>query len=285
MGWTNYHGHCKYCDGHGEIETYILQAIENKMPAIGISSHAPVPFDCFWTMKQENLHQYLSDIGCLEEKYGSGIDVLTSLEIDYIPDVTGPDFPFLKDIKLDYKIGSIHFVDQFQDGEHWAIDGSFDEFKKGLDEIFNGDIKTVVQRFYHLNREMLKTQKFDIIGHFDKIKMHNATEPLFDENEEWYKQELNETLDCIKENNVIVEINTKSFERNGLLFPGVELFSIMLEKGIDITINSDAHYPEKLQVGYEYVADELIKAGYKTLKEYKNKTWVNVPFTKDGLQW
>ncbi|WP_430931297.1 histidinol-phosphatase [Saccharicrinis sp. 156] len=285
MSWTNYHGHCKFCDGHGQIEEYIQQAIKNNMKAIGISCHAPVPFDCFWTMKPDDVDDYLQQIQELKLKYQSNIHVYTSLEIDYIPGITGPDHPILSDINLDYKIGSIHFVDKFKNGTPWPIDGSFDEFTKGLDEIYNGDIKTAVQRFFQLNREMINTQSFDIIGHFDKIKMHNVTKPLFDENADWYLREVNDTLDCIASKNIIVEINTKLYERNGLLFPGVELFPKLLEKEISVTINSDAHYPDKLEIGYEYVAGELRKAGFKTLKEFVNGNWTDVEFNKYGLLW
>ncbi len=285
MIWTNYHGHCKYCDGHGEIEEYIIEAIQNKMPVIGISAHAPVPFDCFWTMKQDDLSKYFSDIEDLKAKYQGKINILTSLEVDYIPGTTGPDFPMIEALNLDYIIGSIHFVDQFENGEPWAIDGSFDEFNVGFNDIFKGDIKKVVKRFFELNREMIQTQQFEIIGHFDKIKMHNATKPLFDESDGWYLQELEDTLNVIAENNIIVEVNTKSFERNGLLFPGVSLFPKMKEKNIDVTINSDAHYPNKQICGFSYVANELFRAGYRYLKEFKDGGWKNVEFDKNGIKW
>ncbi|GAF03688.1 histidinol-phosphatase [Saccharicrinis fermentans] len=285
MGWTNYHGHCNYCDGNGQIEAYIQQAIKYKMKAIGISSHAPVPFECFWTMKANELGNYLNEIAKLKFKYQSEINVLTGLEIDYIPHITGPDADFLKSINLDYKIGSIHFVDHFDNGTPWAVDGSFYDFKDGLDKIFKGDVKALVQRFFQLSREMIRTQHFDIIGHFDKIKMHNVTAPQFDENDDWYLKEIDDTLNCIAQKNIIVEINTKSYERNGLLFPGVEIFPLLLEKGIPVTINSDAHYPEKLEVGYAFVAEALSAVGFKVLKEWVNGAWCDVEFNKQGLLW
>jgi histidinol-phosphatase (PHP family) len=285
MSWTNYHGHCDYCDGHGKIEEYVQSAINIGMPIIGISSHAPVPFDCFWTMKKERLRNYLSELKTIKEKYKEQIEILTSLEIDYIPDVTGPDF-FREDITgLNYKVGSIHFVDQFQNGEPWAIDGSFDEFKKGIDEIFNGDVKVAVQRFYQLTREMIESQSFDIIGHFDKIKMHNITQQMFEANEQWYVDEVESVLDLIASKGIIVEINTKSFERDGMLFPGVDLFRKLHEKGINVTINSDAHYPEKLISGFNYVAEKLLQSGFIYISEYKDGKWENYKFTKDGIIW
>ncbi len=285
MSWTNYHGHCKYCDGNGEIEDYILQAISNNMPVIGISSHAPVPFDCFWTMKPESLEEYIKDIKNCRNKYSNKIEVLTSLEIDYIPNVTGTNSPLINKVSLDYIIGSIHFVDHFNGGEPWNIDGNVQDFKRGLEEIFNGDIVAAVKRFYQLNREMISTQDIDIIGHFDKIKMHNVDKPLFKENEAWYIEEVEKTLDLIKDKGVIVEINTKSYEKNGLLFPGVEMFPLLFKRSIPVTINSDAHFANKLEVGYSYVAEKLYEAGYRTMREYKNGLWQDIEFNKDGLKW
>ncbi len=284
MGWTNYHGHCNYCDGHGKMEEYIQYAIKNKMPVIGFSSHAPVPFDCFWTMKEKNLSLYLQELDALKKKYSRDIAVLCSLEMDYIPEIGGFN-PILNEVNLDYKIGSIHFMGQFNDGEYWAIDGSFEEFKKGLNEIFRGDIELLVKRFYQLNREMIEKQNFEIIGHLDKIKMHNIVEPLFDEHAPWYRQEINTTLDLIAEKNIIVEINTKSYEANGLLFPGVDLFPLLKQRNIPVTINSDSHYPEKQQCGFTYVAEELYQAGYRYLREYKDGQWIDLSFNKNGLIW
>ncbi len=285
MSWINYHGHSNYCDGHGRIEEYIQSAIDLHMPAIGISSHAPVPFDCFWTMKEKDLSLYLKELEDLKVKYKDKIDVYKSLEVDYIPGVAGPSIVKEKELPLDYLIGSIHFVDSFKDGTPWGIDGNFDDFDAGLQQIFYGDIKTAVQQFYFLTREMIKQGGFDIIGHMDKIKMHNVTEVLFNENEDWYQQELDETLDLIAKNNIIVEINTKSFKKNGLLFPGKEYFSILKSKGIGITINSDAHYPADLQSNFSFVANELLNVGFSTVKEFMYGEWIDVSFHSNGLSY
>ncbi len=285
MSWTNYHGHCNYCDGHGKMEEYIVKAIEYKMPVIGISSHAPVPFDCFWTMKEDQLQNYDNEVRQLQEKYKDQITVLKSLEIDYLPNYGGFNKAVLDNIELDYRIGSIHFIDRFKNGDSWGIDGSLEEFKKGVKEIFNNDIQHTVKRFYELTRGLIQNQKFDILGHFDKIKMHNVVEPLFDESEDWYVNEVESVLSLVAEKGIIVEINTKAFEKNGLLFPGPALFPLLKKFNIPITINSDAHFPEKLESSYGEVAQLLLDAGFTSLREYKNGIWCNVAFNKNGIQW
>lgn len=283
MRWTNYHGHCEYCDGKGAIEDYVIKAIDLKMAAIGLSSHAPVPFYTDWNMPGDKLTAYLEEVETIKQKYKGQITVLKSMEVDFIPDILSPAHATIKNSHLDYVVGSIHFVDQIKDGTHWAIDGPADEFKQGLKEIFDDDIKKAVLRYYELTREMIRTAKPDIIGHMDKIKMHNKTFNLFDEEESWYKDEVRQTMELIAAEGVIVEINTKAFYRSGLLFPGPEHFKLLRELDIPVTINSDAHHPDKLTNGFEEVAHLLKENGIHHLHEFVDGRWQAVEFQKEGI--
>jgi len=276
MGSTNYHGHCAYCDGQGALEEYIIKAIELNMEAIGISSHAPVPFVTDWTMPAYKLDQYVDELEALKHKYQNKIKVYRALEVDYIPGLVGPGNDEIKAANLDYTIGSVHFVGQLNDGTHWAIDGSVDSFKKGLNEIFNGDVKRAVSRYYELQREMLLKATPDIIGHMDKIKMHNKSLNLFDENESWYIDEVHQTIELIKKTGVIIEINTKAYFRDGHLFPGPEHWAKIKELGIPVTINSDAHHPDRLLNAFDEVSEMLFKAGFTHLTELIDGEWVPV---------
>jgi len=283
MRWTNYHGHCAYCDGRGSIEDYVIKAVALNMAAIGISSHAPVPFTTDWTMPGDKLQAYLQEVDDLKEKYKDQILILKSLEVDFIPGIRTPVDTLIIDSQLDYTVGSVHFVDQMADGTRWAIDGPADEFQKGLQEIFNGDMKQAVLRYFELTREMIRTAQPDIIGHMDKIKMHNKTFGLFDENEAWYRDEVRQTMELLARQGVIVEINTKAFYRTGLLFPGPEHFSLLEELNIPVTINSDAHDPDKLTNGFEEVAQMLKTAGIHQLHEFVDGKWEAVAFEREGI--
>ena len=279
MRWRNYHGHCNYCDGRGTIEEFVLKAIELDMAAIGISSHAPVPFETAWTMPGDKLEDYIKEIKFLKEKYKDDIDVLMSLEVDYIPGVADPGSSLVKSCGLDYVIGSIHFMGLLNDGVYWAIDGAFSELERGLNEVYNGDSKKVVQEYYRLQREMIHNSAPDIIGHMDKIKMHNKKNLLFDESATWYRDELRHTFEVIKEYGTIVEINTKALFRSDMLFPGQDCFMWLKEMDIPVTINSDAHQPDLLLVGFEEVSTMLKEAGIKYLHEFIGGGWKPVKIT------
>ncbi len=59
MIWTNYHTHCNYCDGKGPASDYLEQATQRGLAALGFSSHAPVPFDNDFAVRQDQLPQYV----------------------------------------------------------------------------------------------------------------------------------------------------------------------------------------------------------------------------------
>ena len=283
MRWTNYHGHSKYCDGHGEIEDYVVKALELNMACLGISSHAPVPFDSVWNMPADQMENYTNDIELVKAKYRDKINIYKSLEIDYIPEKMSPTHADIKKLYLDYTIGSVHYVSCFNDGSCWEIDGPAPEFKKGFDEIFHSDFKKLAIEFYSLQNEMLENHTPNILGHMDKIKMHNETFNLFDEKEQWYLDQVYQTLQLAKEKDVVVEINTKAFKRSNHLFPGKEHFQFIKENNIPITINSDAHLTKFLTLGFEEVAEMLLATGINTVYELINGEWQPVELVSEGI--
>lgn len=284
MGWSNYHGHCHYCDGKGSPDEYVQKAIETKMAVLGISCHAPVPFETAWTMPEHRLSHYLDTMKDLKIRHRENIELLTSLEVDYIPGIAGPLHPRILNSELDYVIGSVHYVEAFDNGEHWSIDNNNTEFEQGVKEIFKGDIRKAVTRYFNLQQEMCATQPPHILGHMDKIKMHNGVKVHFDEQADWYKNLVYDTLKLATEKEIIVEINTKYYKRAGILFPGPEHFSWMRKNGVMITINSDAHHVDALTSGFEEVAGLLKQAGYQELWQWDGKAFAPQGFSSQGVK-
>ncbi|MDG5800922.1 histidinol-phosphatase [Marinilabiliaceae bacterium ANBcel2] len=283
MSWSSYHSHCYYCDGKGSPSQYIKEAIDKGVKVLGFSSHAPVPFKTDWTMPVEKLPEYLQRIDELKLKHYGDLLILKSLEVDYIPGVTGVNHPLIKNSKLDYTIGSVHYVDKFKNGDHWSIDDSFDDFLKGVTYIFDGNVKRAVERYFELQQEMLNNQPPDILGHMDKIRFHNLVGFLFDEKQQWYKNMVYDTLILAKEKGVIVEINTKYYERADLFFPSKNHFKWMHQNGIPVTINSDVHNPEKVIAGFREAASLLLESDYKEVWEWSGSGFEPVSLTKKGV--
>jgi len=205
--------------------------------------------------------------------------------VDFIPGIMSPHHPDILALGLDYIVGSVHYVDRLPNGTHWSIDNNNSEFETGVNKMFGGDVRRAVKRYFELQRQMILECHPDIIGHCDKIRMHNLVQPYFDETESWYIQEVQDLLKLAAEKQVIVEINTKYFSRKGLFFPSRAHFKFMHHQGVRVTINSDAHRPEALISGFTEVAELLLDAGYRHLWEWDGKQFSPHGFTREGIMW
>ena len=271
MSWDNYHTHNRYCDGKEELEDYIIKAKELNIKTLGISSHAPVPFDAWWTMPNEKLSEYLSELQVLKQKYNDkNFTLLSSLEVDFIPGIFGPANPKIISANLDYILGSVHYTDIFNSGNRWTIDSDGKEFKKGVKEIFSGNYLKAVSRYFMLQMEMIDTEPPHIIGHCDKIRKHNENSLYFDENSKTYLSLVYDLLKFCSEKGVIVEINTK-YLSYGFLFPDNKHFKWMKENKIPLTINSDAHHPNNLTYGFKEVSEMIMAAGFSEVWQWDGK--------------
>ncbi len=246
----NLHTHTHYCDGSSAPEEYVKKAIELGFHTLGFSGHAPVPFENHFAIKEESLKDYVEEINLLKSKYNSELNILLGLEIDFITGVVEDFKSFNDECGLDYSIGGIHLVANPEREGLWFIDGPKQEtYDEGLNKLFDGDIKRGVKAYYDQVNRMIDTQSFQILAHFDKIKMHNKGR-YFQEDEKWYQDLLAECIDLIAQKDFVVEVNTRGIykKRSESTFPGLDALKALKEKNVPITINSDAHKPEELNL-------------------------------------
>ena len=245
-----------------------------------------LPFENAWTTKEERIDEYFNTLDYLINKYKNQINIFRSLEIDYIPGIT-KSFNELRNLyKLDYTIGSVHLVNNYTNpGNLWFIDGPDKKFIEGLSEIFQGNIEKAVGCYYRQIQEMISTQKPDIIGHIDKIKMNNKNR-FFSEDEKWYKDLVKETLKSInlKSNNQksIVEVNTRGIykKRTDSLFPSTGILEQCYMLKIPITLNSDTHKPEELTNCFDESVQLLKDIGFKGIHILNDGNWKLKPFSE-----
>ncbi|MCX6231925.1 MAG: histidinol-phosphatase [Bacteroidetes bacterium] len=278
MQLFNFHTHTHYCDGSAEPEAYVKQAIQLGFSTLGFSGHAPIPFKNEFAIKEVELQNYCESIRSLKTKYADKIKIYLALEIDYIPGFTKDFSAFNTECKLDYTIGSVHLVVNPENNIRWFIDGgNTDTYDNGLQLAFHNDIRTAVKAYYHQINSMILTQKPDIIGHFDKIKMNNKNR-FFTQNEKWYMDLVMESLDIIKSQQSIVEVNTRGLykKRSDELFPSLPILMEMQRLNIPITISADAHKPEELDLLFQETAGQLKEIGYANVMVFDGKAWNEV---------
>lgn len=282
MQLANHHAHSHFSDGRLTPEDYLKNAIDQQLLVYGFSDHAPIPNANFGAMKMENLPAYFQEIDRLQNDYGDQIQIYRSLEVDYIPDLISIDSPHIREANLDYTIGAVHYVDFFPDGRPWGFEASAENFAKGIEQVFLGDVQAALTRYYELIREMVENARPDVVAHLDRIKKLNKGDRFFSEKESWYQQEVINTLEVIARSGTIMEVNTKSFYKKELdeTYPGKWALEIARELNIPVNIGSDAHHPDDITKGFDHAGRVLQEVGYTHTAIFLDEMWQEVELVK-----
>ena len=275
---TNHHTHTFFSDGKAHPAEYAARASELGFTLLGFSEHSPVPFDNAFSFKPSRKEEYLSIIQALKLQYAGRLEIALSMEMEYIPGLSENFAVLEKEYGLDYVIGSVHLVKPSMDGNLWFIDGFLARtYDDGLRDLFGSDIRKAVTAYWHQVNQLIEKERIDIIGHLDKIKMHNRNR-YFTEDEPWYKSLVSETLDLIKSREVIVEVNTRGIykKRADTTYPGIEILRQIKTMGIPVMVNSDAHLPHELDGAYEDARQVISMAGISSVLSFKSGQWIEI---------
>ena len=223
MRISNMHIHSKYSwDCKMELETIAERLIESGIYYAGICDHIEFNFE-----KEEEIMEKFKirnlEIDELNEKYAGKIKILKGAEISS-PHLYPDKVERLSALDLDYLMGSIHKIDRKAKTEEEKKIGTYNYYQEIL--------------------KMIKANQVDVIGHLDYINRY-------------YKQDYSETdtleeiFSLIKENDLIIEVNTSApapKRTNGLYssFPNIEKIEMYAKYKKEITIGTDAHRPSEL---------------------------------------
>ena len=123
---------------------------------------------------------------------------------------------------------------------------------------------------------MLDLGGFDIVGHADKMHYNASCYRPCLLDELWYDRLLHRYFTTIAEHGYIVEINTKSYHDLGTFYPNERYFSLLKELGVRVQVNSDAHYPERINNSRVEALTALKKAGFSSVVEWHGGKWEDV---------
>lgn len=244
---TNYHTHHYLC-GHatGNVEDYVLEAINNNFSEIGISDHGPINADAFKRMNIDQFENiYLKEINKAINKYGHQIKIYKALEIEY---VKGDDDYYKKLLEsLDYLILGCHYY----------------EGERILHEYSTYSLNTheKLERYTRLIEEALDTKMFKILAHPDLFINGYGELDLF--GEECVKR----IIDAVIRNDVLIEFNAggirsnKRFDEEGnprYAVPNDKFWKIVSNTNAKVIVNSDCHNPNELNDEAFQKANELV---------------------------
>ena len=240
----NFHSHTQFCDGKAPMEVMAQAALDCGMGFYGFTPHSPIPIPSPCNMSYESVEEYLAEVERIKGKFADKpIRFFTGMEVDYLGDEFGPASEYIQSLPLDYRIGSVHFIPN-QHGEPVDVDGSFENFKRKMNDLFNRDIDYVVETFFRQSLAMISAGGFDILGHFDKIGQNSGYYAEGIEVGSHFKGLVDEVIKEIISRKLTIELNTKARTQHGRFFPHERYLPKLVNSGVEILVNSDAHRPE-----------------------------------------
>ncbi len=257
---TDYHIHSLFSDGRAAPEDYLIPALKAGLNEIGFSEHLTLFVeDTGWSMNDKKAGIYLKHMKGFVEKTQE-ITVRTGLEVDFLQGREKEIHSFLKNIDIDYAIGSVHYL-----GETTVDNGP---------EFYNGkNIDRLYEDYFEQVIAAAASGLFDIIAHCDLIRIYGFR-PSFDL-EPWYRK----LAESFKMHDVALEINTNGRNRPiADFYPDRKYVSIFREEGVPVCVNSDAHMPSRVAQYFDEAYDLLRNAGYTEMAVFRNRERYMIPF-------
>jgi len=251
-GLVDYHTHSILSDGACSYEEMTLAAIEKGLDEIGFSDHVclkPVT----WALQEVDLPVMTRQITDIQEKYSHLISVRYGIELDYFPGKEEKLFRIINSLPLDFVIGSVHFIDD------WNFDGDESFYGKWSNDQLYGI-------YFRLVQEAAKSKLFDTLGHLDLIKKF-CVYPDTDLTGLYEK-----TTEIIRDAGMVVELNTGGRDKPCTEFyPDQQWLDLLFASEIPVTLGSDAHHPEQIARHFQQAVNILKKTGYHQITTYCNR--------------
>jgi len=247
---ANYHTHTTGSDGELKPEELIKLAIKKKFDVLGITDHYHHPPEFRDWGNEYYSEEYYYKLKKLKEKYSGKIKVLVNVEFDWLEDYKGWIVKEATKRKYDYRFISIHFLKIGK--EYYPLDHSQELFEDMIEK--SGGIKKLVESYYGEMRMAVRIGCFDVVAHFDLIKLWNKDDKYFSGEEEWYRKEVMKTLKVISKQRMKMDLNTSGLRKLcGEQYPGEWIIWEAKKLGIKFLIGTDAHKAEELEAGLKEV--------------------------------
>ena len=251
-GMVDYHMHTVLSDGKNTYEEMIRMAISKGLDEIGFSDHVCLkPVD--WAIRMEDIPVMTRQILDLKSEYENQIQIRYGIEVDYFPGYENELEDLIESIPVDYVIGSVHFIGDWNFDTDQSLYGKWSNDK-------------LYEMYFVLIQQAAQSGLFDVIGHIDIIKKFRVypetnQDMLFEE-----------TIKIIKDRNLVVELNTGGMDRPCAEFtPGSRLLELCHNYHVPVTLSSDAHRVEQIARHYEHATALLSHIGYTEIVGFNKR--------------
>lgn len=172
--------------------------------------------------------------------------------------------------KLDFVLGSVHFLDR--------ADEMFDSVPNGAAQFKGRDVDAIYADYFRRVRDMTASGLVDCLAHIDLVKIHGHRPGAE------IGSIVNETLDFIRTRNLAIELSTAGWRKPvNELYPGDRIIELAIEKAIPFTIASDAHSHAQLGENFPRLAKKIATFGVRQICIFEKHQRVMRPVCSELL--
>jgi histidinol-phosphatase (PHP family) len=263
-------------------------AFDKNLISIGFSGHSPnykkTGIKTKWNMSEEATGEYIAQVLEAKKRWRGKLDVYLGLEVDYIKGLRCAIDDDIKELNLDYTIGSVHYVVPSNGIPLFTVDGQSEEFINGLNEGYGGRGEMLMHSYYDALAEMIAIGGFDILGHADILKKNCENKNYWNAEIEAVRQR--EIAKAAAQANIVVEVNTGGLTRKKIndMYPSLGFLRLFCEYGVPAIITADAHRAEHINGNYDVALQTLINAGYSEHVLFCGKNNGKAVYKKEIIQ-
>jgi histidinol-phosphatase (PHP family) len=166
--------------------------------------------------------------------------------------------------KLDFVLGSVHFLDR--------ADQMFDSVPDGAAQFQGRNINVIYADYFRRVREIAAAGLVDCLAHLDLIKIHGHR-PSGE-----IGSLVDETLDLIRARNLAIELSTAGWRKPvNEPYPGDRIIELAVEKRIPFTSASDAHSHAQLGDNFPKLAQRMASFGIQQVCVFEKHNRTQLP--------
>jgi histidinol-phosphatase (PHP family) len=237
------------------VEPFVEAARAAGVDEIGFTEHVYYfrQTRSLWTVPYQTercMYDLESYVDAIVQARERGLPVKLGLEVDYVAGREDETRELLSPYPWDYLLGSVHFIDGLGvDGEPRLLDAV------GVDEAW--------RRYFESLAAAARSRLFDSLSHPDLVKIFGRRAASFD---------YGVVSDAIAESGVAVEVSTAGLRKPvGELYPHPEFLAACKERGVPVTLGSDAHSPDVVGRDFDRARELLRTAGYETVTVFEGR--------------
>jgi len=160
----------------------------------------------------------------------AAVEIYDAVEMNYEPRDEDRIEEFLDDADFEYSIGSVH-----------AVEGLSIQSSSAFAGLSEAEPDRVVDRYYENLVALVESGLFDIAAHLD---LPERTPPLRGRSTEDHYRRVAEALAGSR---TVPEINAgRALREEGSVHPSEPFLDALLDRGVGVTVGTDAHRPDEL---------------------------------------